>query len=173
MSSASATDRPVSLMLAEAVRAMGVVGRRLGLSMPGFRSPPRVAGALRTIRRHRGGGATVAVALRDRPWAAVLADLVEGVVVANRLAGLRADGVRAELWAALAPGVELVALGSAGLPHDVCPAESGPVSPDVPDGPALVAGEVPAVDDQGRRVAREVAGRADLGERSSAQGLAA
>jgi hypothetical protein len=39
------------------------------------------------------------VALRDRPWPAVVADMVEGVVAANRLAGVRADRVRAGLWA--------------------------------------------------------------------------
>lgn len=42
----------------------------------------------------------VAVRFRDRPWAAVLADLVEGVVVANGLRGTHADDARAALWAA-------------------------------------------------------------------------
>ena len=46
----------------------------------------------------RGPAVTVAVALRDRPWPAVVADMVEGVVAANRLAGVRADHVRAGLW---------------------------------------------------------------------------
>ena len=47
------------------------------------------------------GGASVAVRLRNRPWAAVVADMVEGVVVANRLTGTEADRIRAVLWAAL------------------------------------------------------------------------
>jgi hypothetical protein len=44
----------------------------------------------------------VAVALRDRPWPAVVADMVEGVVAANRLSGVRADAARTTLWAAVA-----------------------------------------------------------------------
>ena len=43
----------------------------------------------------------MAVRLRDRPWSAVLADMVEGVVVANELTGARADRVRAVLWLAV------------------------------------------------------------------------
>jgi hypothetical protein len=39
--------------------------------------------------------------LRGRPWPAVLADLVEGVVAANRLSGPAADQARAALWAAV------------------------------------------------------------------------
>ena len=39
--------------------------------------------------------------LRQRPWVAVLADMVEGVVVANRLCGSAADEVRTALWHAL------------------------------------------------------------------------
>jgi hypothetical protein len=57
----------------------------------------------------RGPGVTVAVALRDRPWAAVVADMVEGVVAANRLAGVGADRARAALWQAAAESDELAA----------------------------------------------------------------
>jgi hypothetical protein len=45
----------------------------------------------------------VSVAIRGRPWAAVLADMVEGVVVANRLRSVDADRCRARLWARLDP----------------------------------------------------------------------
>jgi hypothetical protein len=47
------------------------------------------------------GRETVAVQLADRPWPAVLADMVEGVVVANLLTGAEAMRVRTALWAAL------------------------------------------------------------------------
>ena len=57
----------------------------------------------------RGSGVTVAVALRDRPWGAVVADMVEGVVVANRLAGVAADRARAALWEAATTCRELAA----------------------------------------------------------------
>jgi hypothetical protein len=51
----------------------------------------------------------VAVALRDRPWPAVVADMVEGVVAANRLTGVRADHVRAGLWQVAGQVTELAA----------------------------------------------------------------
>lgn len=76
--------------LTRAARAMGLVG-------PSYRCPPRLVGVDRTIRR-RPEGAIVAVRLRGRPWAAVLADMIEGVVVTNALQPPRADRVRADLW---------------------------------------------------------------------------
>ncbi len=91
----------VSLRFAHAVRELNVATRANGLRLPGFRSPPRVAGAQRTVRWREDGSAVVAVQLRGRPWPAVLADLVEGVVVANRLRGLEAERCRRLLWEAL------------------------------------------------------------------------
>ena len=89
-----------ALRFAELARTLGVAARAQGLTMPAFRSPPRVAGAHRTVRR-RVGGVTVAVRLRGRPWPAVVADMVEGVVVANDLAGTAAAPARAALWEAV------------------------------------------------------------------------
>ena len=89
-----------SLRFAAAARVLADEARRMGHSAPGFRSPPRIAGD-RSIRRRADGGATVAIRYRGRPWAAVLADMVEGVVVANRLEGARAADVRAAAWRAL------------------------------------------------------------------------
>jgi len=40
----------------------------------------------------------VSIVIRDRPWAAVLADMIEGIVVANELDRERADTVRTALW---------------------------------------------------------------------------
>ena len=65
-----------------AVRAIGREARRMGLVVPAFRSPPRLPGAYRTIRRS-GGEVIVAVRLRGRPFADVVADIVEGVLRAN------------------------------------------------------------------------------------------
>jgi hypothetical protein len=80
-----------------AARLLGREARRRRLVAPSFRCPPRVVGAQRTVRRHS-GGVVVAVQLRDRPWLAVLADMIEGVVVANRLQPPSADRLRTELW---------------------------------------------------------------------------
>ncbi len=50
---------------------------------------------------------TVAVALKGRPWSAVVADMIEGVVAANGLQGARADRARAALWLAVDDSGEL------------------------------------------------------------------
>lgn len=87
-------------MFAAAARDLGRAARLRGLSVPSFRSPPRVGGFSRTIKRGR-TGSTISIILRDRPWAAVLADMIEGIVVSNELAGARADQIRAVLWLAV------------------------------------------------------------------------
>ena len=88
---------PGAIRFAEAARSIGRAARLRGLEVPTFRSPPGITGVQRTIRR-RGTSATVSVVVRGRPWGAVLADMVEGVVVANQLDSRRADTVRAALW---------------------------------------------------------------------------
>src|SRR3954471_19013974 len=93
-------ESPV-LRFAETVRVLGLEARRNGLRMPGFRSPPRLHGVDRSLRRRSDGGATIAVVVRGRPWAAVVADMVEGVLVANGLSGPAADKARSRLWAAV------------------------------------------------------------------------
>ena len=93
--------RSPSVEFAEAARTLRDEARRLGLAAPNYRSPPRLEGAERTVRRSAGGDAQVAVRIRRRPWNAVLADMVEGVVVANRLWGPAADRCRTELWRGL------------------------------------------------------------------------
>lgn len=90
-----------SLRFAGAARLLGDEARRLGLVVPGFRSPPRLRGLDRSLRRRPGGGATVSVRIRGRPWVAVAADMIEGVVAANGLAGHGADEARAAMWRAL------------------------------------------------------------------------
>lgn len=82
---------------ATAARLLTQAARRMGLVGPSYRCPPRLVGVDRSIRR-RPDGAIVAVRLRDRPWAAVLADMIEGVVAANALQPPAADRVRADLW---------------------------------------------------------------------------
>lgn len=95
-----------SLQFAAVARVLAQVARSWGLVAPGFRSPPRVAGAERTLRRSANGGApVVSVVLRGRPFAAVVADMVEGVVVANRLDTTDATRLRTALWEAAAAEV--------------------------------------------------------------------
>ena len=82
---------------AAAARTLASEARRRGLAGPSFRCPPRLVGVDRTIRR-RGGGVIVSVRMRGRPWPAVLGDMIEGVIVANRLSPPQSDRLRTELW---------------------------------------------------------------------------
>jgi hypothetical protein len=90
-----------SLHFASTVRTLAAAARARGLAVPGFRSPPKLAGADRTIRRYADGAVTVAVVVRGRPFQAVIADLIEGVVIANDLGGADATRTRTHLWEAV------------------------------------------------------------------------
>jgi hypothetical protein len=96
------TDPMSTVQFAVAARELSRAARALGLVAPSFRCPPRLVGAQRSLRRYRGGVA-VAVQLRDRPWAAVVGDMIEGVVVANELRPPHSDRVRTDLWQVLQP----------------------------------------------------------------------
>ena len=87
-----------SLQFAATVRTLGAAARERGLVVPGFRSPPRRPGAERTVRRAADGTATIAVAVKGRPYQAVVADLIEGVVVVNDIGGIEATRLRTALW---------------------------------------------------------------------------
>ncbi|MEO7399130.1 MAG: hypothetical protein ABIW84_11245 [Ilumatobacteraceae bacterium] len=89
-----------AIEFAHAARTLTTEAQRRGLCGPSYRCPPRIVGVDRSLRRHA-GGVTVAVTLRGRPWAAVLADMIEGVVVANAIDPGKAFRLRSELWAAL------------------------------------------------------------------------
>ena len=88
------------LRFAETARRLGGAARAAALVVPAFRCPPRVPGASRTVRRYS-GGSVVSVVLKDRQFDDVAADMVEGVVVVNRLDGEAARRVRATLLEAL------------------------------------------------------------------------
>ena len=84
---------------AEAARTVARVARSKELTVPTFRSPPRLP-VDRTIR-HQAERAVVSVRVKGRPFVAVAADMIEGVIVANRLSGPEALRVRGALWASL------------------------------------------------------------------------
>lgn len=89
-----------TIRFARAARELSRTSRLCGVVAPSFISPPRRTDVSRTIKR-RPNGTVVAVSLRARPWAAVLADMVDGVIVANGLSGVEADKVRGALWLAV------------------------------------------------------------------------
>jgi hypothetical protein len=92
-----------ALLFSQVARRLGAAARAAGLVVPAFRCPPRLAGARRTLRRYP-GGAVVAVQLKGRAFADVAADMVEGVLVVNRLTGDAAIRMRPLLAEAVEPG---------------------------------------------------------------------
>lgn len=82
-----------------AARVLAQRANELNLVVPGFRSPPRIVGVNRTIRRSRDGeGGVVAVRLSDRPFTAAVGDMIEGVICINNLGAPEADVIRTQLW---------------------------------------------------------------------------
>ena len=94
-----------SLRFAAAARTLGEVARAAGLVVPSFRSPPRLEGVDRTMKRQSDSlgveAVTVAVRIKGRPWVSVLADMIDGVIVANSLSGPTAGAARTVMWAAV------------------------------------------------------------------------
>lgn len=92
--SASATSK-----FTAAARVLAQRVGELGLVVPGFRTPPRIVGVNRSLRRARDGeGGVVAVRISDRPFTATIGDMIEGVIVLNNLSATEADRVRTLLW---------------------------------------------------------------------------
>lgn len=82
-----------------AARVLAQRASELDLVVPGFRSPPRIVGVNRSIRRARDGqGGVVAVRIADRPFTAAVGDMIEGVLCINRLEPAEADRIRTQLW---------------------------------------------------------------------------
>ncbi len=101
-----------TVRFAQMARTIVDAARSLGLRSPGFMAPPRHTTADRTITRTgtrtRTGGdnknnesCLVAVRVKGRPLAAIKADIIEGVIVANNLTVDEAVPVRKELWCCL------------------------------------------------------------------------
>lgn len=63
-----------------------------------YRSPPRLDGVDRSIRRRPNGTVVVAVRRAGRPLAAIQSDVIDGVVAANGLSGGAADRFRHAAW---------------------------------------------------------------------------
>jgi hypothetical protein len=98
-----------SVRFVEIARQVSSQARSLELIAPVFRSPPRIVGVSRTVRRRPDGQAVVAVLFKSRPWPAVVADLIEGVLVVNDLAGASASRMRDDLWQPFGESTELAA----------------------------------------------------------------
>lgn len=98
-----------SIQFGEIARDVANRARSLGLSAPVFKSPPRIVGMSRTVRLRADGQAIVAVAFRNRPKPAVIADLIEGVIVSNDLDAIKACRLRDDLWEPFIDTVKIAA----------------------------------------------------------------
>ena len=93
-----------SVQFAQIARDLCEAARQSGLVAPAFRSPPKTAGLRRSIHRRADGSATVSVARRGRPAAAVFADMIDGIQAANAPTHRQAAGnfqLNKELYDAL------------------------------------------------------------------------
>jgi hypothetical protein len=104
-------ESATTVEFASAARTLTREARRRGLVGPSFRCPPRLVGIDRSIRR-RPDGAVVSIRLKGRPRTAVIADMIEGVVVANGLRPPASDRLRTELWTAIS-AIETRSAGAA------------------------------------------------------------
>jgi len=105
------TSSLTAVEFAALARAIASTVHQSGLVAPGFRCPTRIIGVDRTIRRFAREDVAgtvagtvagiVAVNVKDRPLAAVVADMIEGVVILNQLSAVEAARVRAALWLSL------------------------------------------------------------------------
>ena len=89
-----------SLDFGAAARSLARAAHLRDLVVPVFASTPSRRDLHRSIRR-RNGSPVVSIRLGDRPRGAVLADMIEGIVVANYLEDSKADLVRSTLWLAI------------------------------------------------------------------------
>lgn len=95
-------EAPATVMeFARVARLLADEARRLGLCAPGFRSPPRLTGVDRSLRRRAGAPPMVSVRLRGRSLDWVIEDMIQGVLVVNGLDGAEQARMGASLDAAV------------------------------------------------------------------------
>ena len=97
--SVATIDSAPSVRFSMVAKVIGRLGSQIGFTVPGFRSPPRSGEIDRTLRKDR-SGSIVAVRIKDRQFEAVIADMIEGVVVCNGLSTERSGEIRNLLWRA-------------------------------------------------------------------------
>mgnify|MGYP001187986673 FL=1 len=98
--SVSAIESAPSVRFSIVAKVITQVGARCGIEVPGFKSPPRSADLDRTVRR-QSSGSVVAVRIRDRPFEAVIADMIEGVILCNDVPIGKAGKLRNIMWSAV------------------------------------------------------------------------
>ena len=87
----------ISIQFSIAVRTLGRIADQLGYRIPQFRCPPPSAKYQRSVRKTGEENLSISIVIRGRPWLAILADIVEGVVIANTQSGQDSE-LRNILW---------------------------------------------------------------------------
>ena len=87
----------ISIQFSIAVRTLGRIADRLGYRIPQFRCPPPSAKYQRSVRKTGDENLSISIVIRGRPWLAILADIVEGFVIANTQSGQDSE-IRNILW---------------------------------------------------------------------------
>ena len=130
-----------ALRFASVARSLSTAARASSLEVPAFRSPPRIPDVNRSIRRYP-GGSVVSVKVKGRPLGRVVEDMVDGVLIANRVRGEAAPRLRlALLRAALG---EILPEGRVSRDGDGAEASSVIRADSLPEAPAASTLEPPA-----------------------------
>lgn len=90
-----------SVNFVSVVRTLGRIANQREFISPSFRCPPPSAKFQRSMRNLGEGEITISIVIRERPWLAVLADIVEGFVIANKSLE-RESELRNLLWDSIA-----------------------------------------------------------------------
>jgi len=98
--SVSAIESAPSVRFSIVAKVITQVSARCGIEVPGFKSPPR-SGDLDRAVRQQSSGSVVAVRIKDRPFEAVIADMIEGVILCNDLPVGKAAKLRNVMWSAV------------------------------------------------------------------------
>lgn len=88
---------------ADMVKRLNRAATAAGMAAPSFTSPPKAPSATRTIRWLAPDRALVAVRRGDRAADAVVHDMIDGVIAANRLSGSEAQDAARKLAECLKP----------------------------------------------------------------------
>ena len=87
----------ISIQFSIAVRTLGRIADQLGYRIPKFRCPNPSAKYQRSGRKTGDENLSISIVIRGRPWLAILADIVEGFVIANTQSGQDSE-IRNILW---------------------------------------------------------------------------
>ena len=90
-----------SIKFLKVIRTLERIAGQRGFVAPSFRCPPPSAKFQRSIKKLDNDKVTISIVARDRPWLAVLADIVEGFVIANS-SSERESELRNLLWDSIA-----------------------------------------------------------------------